>query len=63
MERPLPGYSGAEAAIVQQPALRAPVSWRGKDQISDLGTAFKVKGTFEGRKSQAIRLYAMYIGG
>ena len=63
LERPLPGYSGGEAAIVEQSALRTPISWGGEERIADLGTAFKINVTFEGRRRQDIRVYALYLGG
>lgn len=60
-ERPQPGYSGEQAAIVERSGLRVPVSWGVRDRI-DAGTRpFKLQVRFEGPERNAIRLYALYL--
>ena len=60
-ERPLPGYSGDRAAIVERSGLRVPVSWAGRDGIDVASHAFKIRAHFEGAERNAIRLYAFYL--
>ena len=59
LERPLAGFSGDDAAILQQSGLRIPVSWKGKERIPDTGAPFKIRVTFEGKD---IKFYALYVG-
>src|SRR5207248_3836922 len=47
-ERPLPRYSGSRAAIVRESGLRTPVSWQGRNNLTDLAESFKIKVSFEG---------------
>ena len=61
LERPLSGYSGDASAVVQTSGLRVPVSWKGKDRITHLGEAFKIKVSFEGQLNGAISFYALYV--
>ena len=60
-ERLLSGYSGDDAALVEQSGLRVPVSWKGKDRISYLREPFKIKVSFEGQLNGAISFYALYV--
>ena len=60
-ERPLSGYSGQDAALVQQSGLRVPVSWKGTDLISNLRKSFKIKVSFNGTLNGAISFYALYV--
>ena len=61
-ERPLPGYSGDQAALVTRSGLRTQVSWPGRDLISDLDGPFKIRIGFDGQDRRAIRLFALYVG-
>lgn len=60
-ERPVPGYSGEHAAIVDQSGLRMPVIWKGRSQTTDLKSAFKIRVNFEGSLRGAISFYALYV--
>ena len=62
MERPLPNYSGANSALVQQSGLRIPVNWKSGEQIQGLEESFKIRITLQGDETGAIRLYALYLG-
>jgi hypothetical protein len=61
-ERPLPGYSGSEAARVDSSGLRQPVVWDGSDKVSGGGGPIKVRVSFEGALRGSPRLYALYLG-
>jgi len=60
-ERPVPGYSGEHAAIVDQSGLRMPVIWKGRSQTTDLKSAFKIRVNFDGSLRGAISFYALYV--
>lgn len=60
-ERPLRGYSGAEAAVVRQSGFQVPVSWPGSGELRGLPERFKIKATFEGARKDAIRFHALYL--
>ena len=62
LERPLPRYAGASAAVVRDSGLRTSVSWQGQNEIKDLAAPFKIKVNFEGPARGAIELYAIYVG-
>lgn len=61
-ERPLPGYSGEDAARVDVPGLRQPVVWTKGDTMIGARGRFKVRVTFAGPRRGASRLYALYLG-
>jgi hypothetical protein len=61
-ERPLPGYSGKDAARVDVPGLRQPVVWTKGDTTIGATGKFKVRITFAGSRRGAPRLYAVYVG-
>ncbi len=60
-ERPLSGYSGDDSASVRQSGLRESVSWKSRPMSQDFSGAVKIRVNFEG-KSEAIKLYALYVG-
>jgi len=61
-ERPLPGYSGADAAVVTQSGFQIPVTWKGGGEgITGLPERFRIKTTFEGTKKEDIRFSAFYV--
>ena len=60
-ERPLPGYSGKDAARVDVPGLRQPVVWPKGDTMIGASGRFKVRVTFAGPRRDASRLYALYM--
>lgn len=60
-ERPLPGYSGVNAALVRTSGFQVPVTWKGAPELRGLPERFKVKATFEGPQKGAIRFHALYL--
>jgi len=60
-ERPLPGFSGKDAAIVRQSGFHTPVTWNGQTAIADLPDRIRVKATFEGEQKTGIRFSALYV--
>ena len=61
-ERPLPAFSGAQAALLTHSGLKVPVGWTGGDAIGASATPFKVRVQLEGPERNAIRVYALYLG-
>ena len=59
--RPLPGYSGNDAARVRQSGFQTPVSWKGKTDIAGLPDRVRVRVTFEGSRRADIRFSALYL--
>jgi hypothetical protein len=62
-ERPLPGYSGKDAAIVRQSGFQTPVIWPGKTEAGDLPDRIRFRVTFEGSRNADIRFSAIYLRG
>lgn len=60
-ERPLPGYSGADAAIVSRSGYQVPIEWRGQTSIVGLPDHVRVRVIFEGAKNTEIRFSALYV--
>ncbi|MES2694684.1 MAG: hypothetical protein V4773_14510 [Verrucomicrobiota bacterium] len=60
-EKPLPGYSGANAAIVNKSGFQTPIAWKSKTAVSGLPERYRIKATFEGAKKEAIRFSALYV--
>lgn len=60
-ERPIKGYSGDDAAIVNQSSFQAPILWKGKAALKGLPERIKVKVTFDGEKKENIRFSALYV--
>ena len=61
LERPLPGYSGKNAALVRQSGFQTPIVWGGQDSITDLPSRIKLHVVFEGANNTDIRLSALYL--
>ena len=61
-ERPLSGYSGRDAAILERSGLRVPAAWKQGELIAPRAEPFKIRVRLEGLERNAIRLYALYIG-
>lgn len=61
LERPIPEFSGKNAAIINQSGFQTPISWNGKNKISNLPDRFRLHVIFEGAKNTNIRLSALYI--
>lgn len=58
LERPLPGYSGKNAALVTSGGFQAPVEWKSSAPLPE---RVRVHGVFEGAQRAAIRLSAIYL--
>lgn len=59
-ERPLPGFSGKDAAIIRQSGFHTPISWSGQTPITGLPNRIRLKVTFEGEQKTNIRFSALY---
>lgn len=60
-EKPLPGYSGKDAAVVRQSGFQTPIAWRGTDEVRDLPQQIRFRVTFEGKRNTDIRFSALYV--
>jgi hypothetical protein len=60
-ERPIPGYSGADAAVVSSAGFQVPIKWRNGAALNGLPERFKIKATFGGKKASDIRFSALYL--
>lgn len=58
LERPVPGYSGGNAARVTESGFQVPVTWKSSAALPD---RVRLRGVFEGKGRAAIRLSAIYI--
>ncbi|MES2507604.1 MAG: hypothetical protein V4599_12940 [Verrucomicrobiota bacterium] len=60
-ERPLPGYSGKDAAVIRQSGFQTPIEWKGQREISGLPGRIRLRVTFEGPRNTDIRFSALYL--
>ena len=60
-EHPLPGCSGADAAVVRESGFQVPVAWRGQTDLSNLPERIRLHITFDGKRNTAIRFSALYM--
>ena len=60
-EKPLPGYSEKDAAIVRQSGFQTPVAWSGNSEPRDLPERIRIRVIFEGKRSTDIRFSALYL--
>jgi hypothetical protein len=58
---PIPGYSGAEAAIVRTSGFNTKVSWPGGDTIKCANTSYRFRVFFTGADATKIKFYAGYL--
>lgn len=61
LERPIPEFSGKNAATISQSGFQTPISWNGKSKISGLPERVRLHVVFEGKQNTDIRLSALYI--
>jgi hypothetical protein len=61
LEKPLPGYSGKAAAIVDQNGFQVPVVWDEKENLTGLPKKIRARVAFEGKKKTDIRFSALYL--
>ena len=59
--RPLPGYSGVDAALVRQSGFQSPITFSGKSEVRDLPERIRLRVTFEGERKKDIRFSAIYL--
>lgn len=59
--RPLPGLSGADAAVVRENGFQTPVSWGGKQALPALPDRIRLRVLFEGAENANIRFSALYL--
>jgi hypothetical protein len=60
-ERPLPAYSGKDAAVIFQSGFQTPVVWNGRKEARDLPERIRIRVTFEGKRNTGIRFSALYL--
>ncbi|HYF36348.1 MAG TPA: hypothetical protein VD994_13725, partial [Prosthecobacter sp.] len=60
-EKPLPGYAGADAAVVSQSGFQSAVTWKGKNTLTGLAEKYRIKTAFEGARKSDIRFTAFYL--
>ena len=60
-ERPLPGYSGPDAALIRTSGFQTPTRWRGKHELAGLPERIRLRVTFEGDRKTNIRFSAIYL--
>ncbi len=61
LERPIPAYSGGNAAVISRSGFQTPIEWSGKSRASDLPERVKLHVIFGGGKNTAIRFSALYL--
>ena len=59
--RPIAGYSGNDAAVIDRDGLDTPVTWPGGAVIPARLGPFRVKLDFRGLRAEDARLYAAYV--
>jgi len=59
--RPVPGFSGADAAIVQESGLAVPVRWKGGATLPADRGALRLQCEFVGVRPEDVRLHAAYL--
>jgi hypothetical protein len=60
-ERPLPGWSGRDAALVRQSGFQTPILWSGKSDVTGVPERIRLHVTFEGKRNTDIRFSALYV--
>jgi len=59
--KPLPGYSGADAAVVSQTGFQTSLIFGEKEKLTGLPERVRIRATFEGEKRTDIRFSAFYL--
>lgn len=60
-EKPIPRYSGDNAAVVQHAGFQTPVTWNGQQLFSELPFGAHLRVKFTGKQNTAIRFNAIYV--
>jgi hypothetical protein len=61
--RPLPGFSGSDAAVVAEDGFRIPVRWGGGDGLLPSSSLIRIAVRFVGIRPEDARLHAVYVAG
>ena len=59
--RPLPGFSGPDAAVVRQNGFQVPVAWGGRSAPGGLPERVRIRAVYEGAHREDIRFSALYV--
>jgi len=59
--KPLPGFSGKDAALIRASGFQTPVTFNGRVDVNGLPERIRLRVTYEGRKQADIRFSALYI--
>ena len=59
--RPIAGYSGSDAAVIDRDGLDVPVAWPGGATVPARLGAYRVKLDFRGIRAEDARLFAVYV--
>jgi hypothetical protein len=60
--RPIPGGSGADAAVIRQDGLRSPAKWKMGEVLTSGQGVVRFSVDFEGVRPEDCRLHAIYVG-
>lgn len=60
-EKPLPGFSGEEAAIIRQSGFQTPIAWEGTKELRSRMEPIRLRVSFEGKRNAEIRFSALYV--
>lgn len=61
LERPIPAYSGENAARLDSNGFRQHVSWQGNEGIEGSSKPVKIQATYQGEDKKAIKIHALYV--
>lgn len=59
--KPLPGFSGKDAAVMRKNGFQVPVSWRGRTEVQGLPERVRLRAIYQGSRRQEIRFSALYV--
>lgn len=59
--KPIPGFSGADAAIVRESGFQTPISWKGSTQVTGLPDRIRIRVIYEGKDQAKIKFSALYV--
>jgi hypothetical protein len=59
--KPIPGFSGSDAAQVKTSGLRVKVSWGHKEALDFINAQYRIRARFSGPAAAGVKFYAAYI--
>ena len=59
--KPIPGFSGSDAAQVKTSGLRVKVSWGHKEALDFFNAQYRIRARFSGPAAAGVKFYAAYI--